>query len=293
MSGSGESDRTVRVRRVSTESARPADDLVAVEEPMEIRVAFGPEDSRAARSLSVTMRTPGSDFELAVGFLFTEGILTEAVQVRSVEFCGPPVPGRRTSNIVRVDLAPDVKVDLERLQRHFFTTSSCGICGKASLDALHVHGIETTHPDRPCVDGEVIRGLPGRLREGQALFDRTGGLHAAALFEPDGTRLALREDVGRHNAVDKLLGWAFREGRTPLVDRLMVVSGRASFEILQKALVAGVPILVAVGAPSSLAVEMAERFGMTLVGFASDRRYNLYSGAQRIIDASTRDRPRS
>ena len=251
---------------------------------MEIRVVFGPEDSRTARSLSVTMRTPGNDFELAAGFLFTEGILASPDQVRETEFCGPPAPGRATSNIVRVDLAPGVELDLDRLQRHFFTTSSCGICGKASLDALHVHGIEALDVDRPRVRRSVIHALPQVLRSEQPVFERTGGLHAAALVDADGTLRGVREDVGRHNAVDKLLGRNFLDGRTPLADDVMVVSGRSSFEILQKALVAGVPVIVAVGAPSSLAVEMAERFGMTLIGFAAKERFNIYTGRQRIID---------
>ena len=285
MSDHGGSDKTITVRHVTPEKTSDGDDRVAVEEPMEIRVAFGPDASRSARSLSVTMRTPGHDFELASGFLYTEGILTRSELIRNVEFCGPPAPGRRTSNIVRVDLAPEVELDLGRLQRHFFTTSSCGICGKASLDAIHVQGIEKLNEDRPRIRASLIRELPGKLRSGQALFERTGGLHAAALVESDGSVLVVREDVGRHNAVDKLLGWSFLEGRTPLADQVMVVSGRASFEILQKALVAGLPMIVAVGAPSSLAVEMAERFGMTLIGFASLERFNVYSGRQRIIDA--------
>jgi len=244
---------------------------------------FGPEERRASRSLSVTMRTPGPDFELAAGFLRTEGILEREGQIRQIDFCGPPAPGRETSNIVRVDLDPGVALDVERLQRNFFTTSSFGICGKASLEALEVPGLAPLDPDRLRVRGASIHRLPEALRTGQPVFERTGGLHAAGLFDSDGTLQAVREDVGRHNAVDKLLGRSFLDGKTPLADSLMLVSGRASFEILQKALAAGVPMIVAVGAPSSLAVDLAQRFSMTLVGFASAQRFNLYSGLQRII----------
>jgi FdhD protein len=283
MQDDAESTRTFAVRQVGPGGATSGDDQLAVEEPMEIRVVFGPEERRASQSLSVTMRTPGHDFELAAGFLRTEGILERPEQIREIEFCGPPAPGRETSNIVRVDLDPGVALDLERLQRHFFTTSSCGICGKASLDALEVPDLAPLDPDRPRIRGESIHSLPGALRSSQPVFERTGGLHAAGLFDASGTLLAVREDVGRHNAVDKILGRSFLDGKTPLADVLMVVSGRTSFEILQKALAAGVPMIVAVGAPSSLAVDLAQRFGMTLVGFASPERFNLYAGLQRII----------
>ncbi|NIM00193.1 MAG: formate dehydrogenase accessory sulfurtransferase FdhD [Acidobacteria bacterium] len=258
------------------------DDLLAVEEPMEIRVAFGPSDTRTARSLSVTMRTPGNDFELAAGFLYTEGILKDRSQIEALDFCGPATPGRETSNIVRVDLAAGVELDLKSLERHFYTTSSCGICGKASLDAVQVKGIEPLQDGVPRFARDVVHELPDRLRAAQPVFDRTGGLHAAGLVTPDGDLVEIREDVGRHNAVDKLIGRRFLDGETPLGAFGMVVSGRASFEILQKALVAGIPVIVAVGAPSSLAVEMADRFGMTLIGFASGERFNLYAGANRI-----------
>jgi len=276
-----DSQRTLPVSRVTPEGERGGDDVVAVEEPMEIRVAFGPAGARTARSLSVTMRTPGNDFELAAGFLFTEGLLSGPDEIHGIDFCGPSAPGRSTSNIVRVDLAPEVSLDLERLQRNFYTTSSCGICGKASLDALHVQGL-TRLEGGPRLARETIHRLPEALRRAQPVFQRTGGLHAAALVDATGELLDVREDVGRHNAVDKLIGRRFLDGEAPLAERVMLVSGRASFEILQKALVAGIPVLVAVGAPSSLAVEMAERFGVTLIGFASDRRFNVYSGGRRI-----------
>jgi FdhD protein len=257
-------------------------DVLAVEEPMEIRVAYGPSAARKARSLSITMRTPGADFELAAGFLFTEGILRDRAQIRGIEFCGPAPPGRSTSNIVKVELSEDVELDLGSLERNFYTTSSCGICGKASLDAVQVKGLRRLSPG-PTFRRDGIHELPAKLRAAQPVFDRTGGLHAAGLATPDGEMREIREDVGRHNAVDKLIGRRFLDGATPLANDAMVVSGRASFEILQKALVAGIPMIVAVGAPSSLAVEMAARFGMTLVGFASDERLNIYGGAERLV----------
>jgi FdhD protein len=258
------------------------DDAVAVEEPMEIRVESGPDDQRHTRSVSVTMRTPGHDFELALGFLYGEGLIAAADAVRNVAFCGPPAPGKPHSNIVRVELEGDTPLDLVKLQRNFYSTSSCGICGKASLEALDFEGYPMLDRDAPRVAEEVIHRLPDRLREAQAVFDLTGGLHAAGLFDATGALLACREDVGRHNAVDKLIGAQLLAGDLPLPTRIMVVSGRVSFEIMQKALAAGVPVIVAVGAPSSLAIEMAERFGMTLVGFARDRRFNVYAAPERI-----------
>ena len=282
MAEANESETTIAVHQITRDGAEQRDDRLAVEEPMEIRVGFGPESSRSARSLSITMRTPGHDFELAAGFLHTEGILERPEQVRRIEFCGAPAPGRSTSNIVRVDLAPGVELDMARLERHFYTTSSCGICGKASLDALHVKGLKTLDSPEPRMPRAVIHDLPQALRSSQPLFESTGGLHAAALVNAAGSLLDVREDVGRHNAVDKLIGRRFLDGDTPLGEHAMVVSGRASFEILQKAIVAGLPMIVAVGAPSSLAVEMAERFGMTLIGFTSPERFNLYTGHHRI-----------
>ena len=284
MADPGERERAVPVHKVTPDGIQAGDDQVAVEEPMEIRVVFGPEDGRSARSLSVTMRTPGNDFELAAGFLFTEGVLKRPTEVRKIEFCGPPAPGRSTSNIVRLDLDPSVELDLKRAERNFYTTSSCGICGKASLDALEVPGLAHLDPSRPRVRRSLIHTLPQVLRAAQPVFHSTGGLHAAALVDGDGGLIDVREDVGRHNAVDKLLGRSFLDGGPPLSDAMMIVSGRTSFEILQKALSAGVPLVVGVGAPSSLAVEMARRFGMTLIGFASRGRYNIYTEPGRIIE---------
>lgn len=219
------------------------------------------------------MRTPGHDSELAAGFLFTEGILASAAEIQDVV---------SSKNCVTINLQPGIEVDLERLQRNFYTTSSCGVCGKASIEALRMQACPTLPRQSPVVPPTVIHGLPAVLRGDQRVFDRTGGLHGAALFDSSGRMLGVREDIGRHNAVDKLIGSELLEGRLPLDDKLLLVSGRASFELVQKALMAGIPILAAVGAPSSLAVETARRFNMTLLGFVRDSRFNIYSGASRI-----------
>ncbi|MEZ4272933.1 MAG: formate dehydrogenase accessory sulfurtransferase FdhD [Myxococcota bacterium] len=279
----------VDVCRIEGETRTADHDVLAVEEPMEIRVGYGPENARQHKSISVTMRTPGDDFELAVGFLFTEGLVTSAEQILSVDFCGSPAPGRAHSNIVRVELGAQVSVDLAKLERNFYATSSCGICGKASLEALNFGGYPAIDENHPMIETSVIHDLPQALRGAQAVFDRTGGLHAAGLFSVEGILISCREDVGRHNAVDKLIGQQVLQGSNVLTDTIMVVSGRTSFEILQKALSVGVPILVAVGAPSSLAVEMAARFAMTLIGFTRDGRYNIYTGAQRILQKGSLD----
>jgi FdhD protein len=252
---------------------RTADSL-ATEEPMEIRVdAPGMEQ----RQVAVTMRTPGNDFELAAGFLHTEGLVAATGDVRSVRYCSVPREEQQY-NVVTVDLARPYDTSL--LQRNFYTTSSCGICGKASLDSISVRCAPVA--DGPGVPEAVVVELPGRLREAQRLFDRTGGLHAAGLFDAEGRLLELREDVGRHNAVDKLVGHALLAGTLPLSERVLMVSGRLSFEIVQKAAVAGIPIVCAVSAPSSLAVDAGRRFGMTLVGFLRGSRFNIYTGPERI-----------
>jgi FdhD protein len=257
-------------------TAKPRSDQLAAEEPLEIRINSGGADYQ----ISVTMRTPGNDFELAVGFLTTEGVISGRNDVDQVRYCvGGPT--EQEYNIVTVALRPGVVFDSERLRRNFYTTSSCGVCGKASLEALEVREGPTL-PAGPVVDSALLAELPSRLRSGQKLFDRTGGLHAAGLFTPNGTLVALREDVGRHNAVDKLVGWMILEGRLPAGETILAVSGRASFEIMQKALAAGIPVVAAVSAPSSLAVDLAERFGMTLAGFVREGSLNVYTGKQRV-----------
>jgi FdhD protein len=273
------------VVRYVGEAGERVEDVVAVEEPLEMRVGYGAANDRKVKAVSVTMRTPGGeqeDFELAVGFLFTEGIVKERGEVERVFYCGPESGGRlRLHNVVRVELAAGVRVDLERLERHFYTTSSCGVCGKTSIAAIEtVCGAALR--DEFVVGAEVVHALPEFLRARQAVFDRTGGLHAAALFDGAGKLVALREDVGRHNALDKLIGSRVVGGEVPLSERVLLVSGRASFELLQKTVMAGIPVIAAVGAPSSLAVELAERFGVTLLGFVRGGRFNVYAGEGRI-----------
>jgi len=256
-------------------------DYVATEEPMEIRLLAG----NTRQTVAVTMRTPGSDFELAAGFLFGEGILTDPRQVRRITYCvDPGVDADQRYNIVNVELRGGPLPDLHSLERHFFTTSACGVCGKASLESLHLRGCEALEGG-PILNWDMVRALHARLRNEQALFESTGGLHAAALFDADGTLRALREDVGRHNAVDKLVGWAFLQGKLPLDRQVVLVSGRSSYEILQKCLAAGVRVVCAVSAPSSLAVSIAQEFGMTLVGFLRGDRFNVYAGAERFATA--------
>jgi FdhD protein len=268
-----------RVRVVSDRQERRRGDYLATEEPLEVRLVAG----GATERLAVTMRTPGNDFELAAGFLHGEGILADREALRGISYCtDPELDAAQQYNVVNVRLDGAAMPDLRGLERHFYTSSACGVCGKASLDAIELRGCPLPSPG-PRVDAEVIYGLPDKLREAQGLFESTGGLHAAGLFTPDGELECLREDVGRHNAVDKVVGWALLEGRLPLDDRVLLVSGRASFEILQKALAAGVPMVCAVSAPSSLAVDVAERFGMTLAGFLRGRRFNLYSGHDRVL----------
>ncbi|TLZ68636.1 MAG: formate dehydrogenase accessory sulfurtransferase FdhD [Methanobacteriota archaeon] len=258
-------------------------DRLAVEEPMEIRVESGARDQRETTSLSVTMRTPGNDFELAAGFLFTEGIVARKRHITRIEYCTDPGVAQEY-NIVSVVLHPDVEFRADRLARHFYMSSSCGVCGKTALEAVRVAIRDPIPKNGPLLDPKMIVGIPERLRKDQALFSETGGLHAAGLFDAAGQLSSLREDIGRHNAVDKVVGEAFLAGRTPLAKTVLAVSGRSSFEILQKAAVAGIPFVIAVGAPSSLAVAIAEEFGMTLVGFARGDRFNIYAGRDRIVN---------
>ncbi len=257
------------------------DDL-AIEEPLEIRIEYGPRSSRVKRSLSITMRTPGFDFELAAGFLFTEGILRSADDIEEIKYCGPNLTEEPLTHVVRVVLAPDVMVDMERLSRHFYTSSSCGVCGKSSIEALKTQSHFKIQRQDIQFDAGRIHQLSELLRKSQGIFDRTGGLHASALFSNQGEALIVREDVGRHNALDKLIGYAVIHKYLPLDRYLLLVSGRVSFEVVQKAHMAGIPVIAAVGAPSSLAVELAEESGMTLLGFVRDGRFNIYCHGSRI-----------
>ena len=276
------SSQAVDISKISDGLQRSHADRVAVEEPLEIRLGYSTADGRASRSVSITMRTPGNDRELAAGFLYTESIIKRADDIASIETCGPPAPDSGNHNIVRVELGPDVSVDLGRLQRHFYTTSSCGVCGKTSLDALRVIGVQEMSANEATFASEVLIAIPEKLRKAQATFDKTGGLHAAAAFDARGDLLVTMEDVGRHNAVDKVIGSLLLDDRLPAADLGLMVSGRASFELMQKTLVAGMPLLAAVSAPSSLAVQLANEFNMTLVGFLRGDTFNIYSGEQRI-----------
>jgi FdhD protein len=275
MGGRTERRRVLRISVPGTSGHRA--DMLAVEEPLEIRIGGTP--------LTVTMRTPGDDLDLAAGFLFAEGLLTPSVGLRQIRMCD--------DNVADVTLEPAAPAGREsqplpwpqeapQARRNFLTTSACGVCGKESIDAIRVKSRYDIAADDVEVSPAVLTSLPDRLREAQRVFASTGGLHAAGLFTPDGTLLALREDVGRHNAVDKIVGWALRAGRLPLTGHVLLVSGRASFELVQKAYMAGIPVLAAVSAPSSLAVGLAEEAGLTLVGFLRGTSMNAYTGAHRL-----------
>lgn len=273
--------KRLEIERIG-EGAGTLEDVVATEEPLEVRLAYSrPDGGRAEKSISVTMRTPGHDGELAVGFLYTEGIIRSKADIESVAPCGPPAPNGLI-NVVRVELAANVDVALDRLERHFYTSSSCGVCGKSSLDAVAVQGHYDLEDVEFPVSGERLGALPDALRARQTVFERTGGLHASGLFDVAGQIVAVREDVGRHNALDKLIGQALLADELPLSAFGIVVSGRASFELMQKAMMAGLPLLAAVGAPSSLAVELAEEFGMTLIGFLKRNKLNVYTRPDRV-----------
>jgi FdhD protein len=275
------------VQRFDRGSQYSVCETLAVEEPLEIRIEFGPRGHRVNRPISITMRTPGHDRELAAGFLYTEGVIRDSADLD--ENAQSDVKNSE-SNSVCVRLAPDVEVNTASLSRNFYTTSSCGVCGKASLLAL-----QTVCPARIQnsfeIGAEMLLQLPGLLRTRQAIFEQTGGLHAAALFTAEGIIETVREDVGRHNALDKLIGAALLEDRLPLRDRVLVLSGRASFELLQKALMAGIPMVAAVGAPSSLAVQIAREFDITLIGFLRPDHFNVYNGAERIRAAEPSTQP--
>ncbi|MEE2036550.1 formate dehydrogenase accessory sulfurtransferase FdhD [Nocardiopsis sp. CT-R113] len=265
-----------KVLRVRDGSATERVDTFVVEEPLEIRLDGEP--------LSITMRTPGDDFDLAAGFLVSEGVVSRADEITAIRYCaGATEDGSNTYNVLDVSLAPGVPRPDTSLERNFYTTSSCGLCGKASLDAVRTQARWQVSEDAAQVGADTLTELPDRLREAQRVFDRTGGLHAAGLFTAQGELLALREDVGRHNAVDKLVGWALRSGRLPLSGTVLMLSGRASFELVQKAWMAGIPMMAAVSAPSSLAVDLAEEAGITLAGFLRGTSMNVYAGRHRIL----------
>ena len=277
----------LRVGRLRGGRFTTRNDQVAVEEPMEIRVEVPGAEGVSEHPVSVTMRTPGDDFELAAGFLYTEGIITDPSSIKDVRYCQSVDP--QEYNVVNVLLRRADAFDAASLTRNFYVTSSCGVCGKASLEAVEVMGCAAVPDGTFSVDAAVVQQLPERLKASQGVFTKTGGIHAAALFDESGELHVLREDVGRHNAVDKVVGDRVLKGKLPASDLGLLVSGRTSFEILQKAAMAGIPLVVAVGAPSSLAVRFAKAFNLTLLGFTKETGFNVYAGAERVggLDVST------
>ena len=261
---------------VEKDRLRSCSDYLVTEEPLELRL------TSPQQTVAVTMRTPGADFDLAAGFLYNEGIISAREDLQTMSYCvDASIEEEQRYNIVNIKLKEELSPDLKSLERHFFTTSACGVCGKASITALKIRGCSLM-PTETKVSAEVIYDLPNKLRSSQGLFNATGGLHAVGLFDWQGELLKLREDVGRHNALDKLIGSAFLANELPLSDRIIMVSGRSSFEILQKCIAANVPIVCAVSAPSSLAVSLAKEFGVTLIGFLRGQKFNIYSGKERI-----------
>ena len=278
MSERPRSRQRARIVAFEGDSLRERSDQLATEEPLEIRLVAGGQ----TRTLAVTMRTPGADFELAAGWLHGERVVVDRRGIKRVRYCtDPDLDAAQQYNVVSVELAAPALPELGGLERHTFTSSACGVCGRAGLESLEAAGCEAL-PAGPEVSAELLLALPEKLRRSQGIFESTGGLHAAGLFTAQGELICLREDVGRHNAVDKVVGWALLEGRLPLAAHILMVSGRSSYEIAQKALAAGVPVVCSVSAPSSLAVDVATRFGMTLVGFLREGRFNVYAGAERI-----------
>ncbi len=276
------SSLAIDIDKISGGARVSQEDSVAVEEPLEIQIGAESAGGSAAKSISVTMRTPGNDVELALGFLLSESIISGTGDVESAEHVGAADADTNLRNTVRIQLKPDVDVDFARLERHFYTTSSCGVCGKTSLAALRVVAPQAGK-SAFALNRETLIDLPDKLRREQRVFGKTGGLHAAAAFDSGGELIVVREDVGRHNAVDKVVGALFARGALPAAELGLLVSGRASFELMQKTLVAGMPMLAAVGAPSSLAVRLAREFDLALVGFLRGADFNIYSGATRVI----------
>jgi FdhD protein len=272
----GNSKTKTKIWVVSEGQERSRFDELATEEPLEIRL------SPTNKTLAVTMRTPGADFELVAGFLYSEGMIKNKSDIVKMSYCvDPNIDGEQRQNIVNVTLKPELNLNLKSLERHFFTNSSCGVCGKASIESLEQKGCPILTDDW-LVNPNIIYNLPEQLKTAQSVFNTTGGLHAAALFNPEGTLLKLREDVGRHNALDKLIGSGFLADELPLNQRIVLVSGRTSFEIIQKCLMARIPIICAISAPSSLAVSLAQVFNITLIGFLRGQRFNVYSGRSRL-----------
>lgn len=269
----------INIIKVNGNTVQSKPDMLAVEEPLEIRIVFGPESDRKQKSISITMRTPGNDFELATGFLFTEGIIVNADDVQSIKQCNG-----LNENVIVVALKNDIPVQLKNLERNFYTSSSCGVCGKSSIEAVKtVCRLENIDNDELLFSLEILFGLTETLRNSQDIFDFTGGLHGCGIFDASGKLILGREDVGRHNALDKLIGASLSKVSFSLNKYILLLSGRASFELVQKAWMANIRMIAAIGAPSSLAVQMAEECGITLIGFLRNKTFNIYSGAHRII----------
>jgi FdhD protein len=294
--GTHPSVRPTEIFRVKRGEIAAVQDDVAVEEPLEIQLVYGAIDDRKVKSISITMRTPGNDDELAAGFLMTEGVVCDVTHITSIgvpsaaktelrsgaDIGQAALPARLRSQVIRVELSPEVEVSMSTLERNFYTTSSCGVCGKASLMALRTL-CPLPQGDSFMIRSDILSTLPQQLQPVQEAFKKTGGLHAASLFTADGKLHSVREDVGRHNAVDKLLGEAFLQDTVPLRNHLLLLSGRASFELLQKAVMGGIPMVAAIGAPSSLAIEVAREFSITLVGFLRPESFNIYSAPKRVL----------
>ena len=267
---------TTVIERVTAGISEQLEDTLATEEPLEIRLVFSEGGQRLSKPISITMRTPGNDADLATGFLFTEGIIQDPSEIASA------TPDPLAENKIDIQLAPLVQFDWQKLERHFYTSSSCGVCGKSSIDSLRsACRLQLKSPQWQVASGFLMQ-LPDMLRKAQELFESTGGLHASALYDTNGHLLLLREDVGRHNALDKVIGAALQQNLLPLENHILLLSGRASFELLQKAAMAGIKMVCAVGAPSSLAVELAKEFDITLVGFLKANKFNIYAAAKRV-----------
>jgi FdhD protein len=280
---------SLQIQKVRNGVWQSCQDELCMEEPLEIELEAESTAGPFSKPVAITMRTPGHDRELALGFLIGEGMIHSLDQLEAVDSRGPRFGGAGWQNKVRVKLKPGQVVTLDGVQRNFYMTSSCGVCGKTSLEALLALPFPPMPPVSWQMNAAMLVQLPEKLRKAQDVFDRTGGLHAAGLFSPEGEPVLVREDVGRHNAVDKVMGARFLADRWPLSDFILVVSGRASFELVQKAVASRIPMLVAVGAPSSLAVQTAERFGLTLIGFTKATGFNLYTGAQRVAKGQPDD----
>ena len=275
--------QSLHIQKIQGQVSTHKTDLIVVEEPLEIRLGYGQLEDRKQKSISLTMRTPGNDFELSLGFLFTEGVIQHKGQIHKVRYCEHIKDQESSENIVRVELSAGVQVDLTALQRNFYTNSSCGVCGKASLESLETLNCPAPLPSSPKVLLENIHQLAEVISKEQTVFKYTGGLHAAAIFSDKGELALIREDIGRHNALDKVIGYFFHQNALPLQKNILFLSGRVSFEMVQKAIMAKIPIIVAVGAPSSLAVALAQKYNITLIGFSRDQSFNIYVDDGRVV----------